>query len=150
MIALTDGNDTASRVPPDKAAEIAKDKGVVIHTVSVGDPQSTGEDALDVETLKKVSTTTGGMYAHAADREQLAAIYRQLDALETHKAESVSHRPRRDVFWWPLALGVAITALQQAYAAITHQWRDRTEAVSAQRQVRDLSRRSAKAEEVAA
>ena len=44
LIALTDGNDTASKVPPAKAAEIAKDKGIVIHTVSVGDPKAAGED----------------------------------------------------------------------------------------------------------
>src|SRR5690606_11944978 len=34
LIALTDGNDTASKVPPAKAAEIARDKGIVIHTIS--------------------------------------------------------------------------------------------------------------------
>jgi Ca-activated chloride channel family protein len=32
LIALTDGNDTASQVPPAKAAEIARDKGIAIHT----------------------------------------------------------------------------------------------------------------------
>ncbi|WP_252721382.1 hypothetical protein, partial [Acinetobacter baumannii] len=30
MIALTDGNDTASNVPPGEAARIARDKGIVI------------------------------------------------------------------------------------------------------------------------
>ena len=38
IIALTDGNDTASKVPPAEAAGVAKDKGIVIHTVAVGDP----------------------------------------------------------------------------------------------------------------
>ena len=112
LIALTDGNDTASKVPPGKAAEIARDKGIVIHTVAVGDPRAAGEDALDVDTLKNVAATTGGLYAHAADRAQLNEIYQKLDKLETHKAETVSHRPRRDVFWWPLALGVFVAALQ--------------------------------------
>ncbi|MES2708015.1 MAG: VWA domain-containing protein [Verrucomicrobiota bacterium] len=114
LIALTDGNDTASKVPPAKAAEIAKDKGIVIHTVAVGDPQAAGEEALDVEALKTVAATTGGTFAHAGDRAQLESIYRKLDALETHQAETVSHRPRRDVYWWPLALALAVSALLHA------------------------------------
>lgn len=113
LIALTDGNDTASKVPPAKAAEIAKDKGIVIHTVAVGDPAAAGEDALDVDTLKAVASTSGGLYAHAADRDQLAEVYRKIDALETREAETISHRPRRDVYWWPLALGFAVSLLQQ-------------------------------------
>jgi Ca-activated chloride channel homolog len=113
LIVLTDGNDTASQVPPAKAAQVARDKGIIVHTVSVGDPRAVGEDALDVETLKKVATTTGGLYAHAADLEQLQAVYRQLDGLETRKAHSLTHRPRRDVYWWPLAFGLAVSLLSQ-------------------------------------
>jgi Ca-activated chloride channel homolog len=112
LIALTDGNDTASQVPPAKAAEIAKDKGIVIHTISVGDSTAAGEDALDVESLKAVATTSGGIYAHAADRDQLDDIYRKIDALETRKAETISHRPKRDIYWWPLILALATTMFQ--------------------------------------
>ena len=117
LIALTDGNDTASKVPPAKAAEIAKDKGIVIHTISVGDPKAAGEDALDVDALKAVAATSGGIYAHAADRTQLEEIYRKIDALETRKAETISHRPRRDVYWWPLAVAFGVSLLQHALAA---------------------------------
>lgn len=113
LIALTDGNDTASRMPPAKAAEVARDKGITIHTISVGDPTAVGEDALDVEALKNVSRTTGGTYAHAADRPQLDAIYARLDQLEPHTSGTLIHRPRRDVYWWPLAAGLVVTAIQQ-------------------------------------
>ena len=47
IIALTDGNDTGSKVPPAEAARIAKDQDVLIHVVGVGDPTTTGEAALD-------------------------------------------------------------------------------------------------------
>ncbi len=106
LIALTDGNDTASQVPPDKAAQIARDKGIVIHTVAVGDPSAAGEEALDQVTLRRVSASTGGVYAHAADRDQLESIYTRLEQIETRKVQTVSHRPRRDVYWWPLAAGL--------------------------------------------
>ncbi|MEJ1972501.1 MAG: VWA domain-containing protein [Lacunisphaera sp.] len=112
LIALTDGNDTASQVLPAKAAEIARDKGIVIHTVAVGDPRAAGEDALDTGTLKNVAVTTGGLFAQAADRDQLAEIYRKLDRMETRKVQTITHRPRRDVYWWPLAAAVLASMLQ--------------------------------------
>lgn len=120
LIALTDGNDTASKVPPAKAAGIAKDKGIVIHTVSVGDPKAAGEDALDVEVLQAVASTTGGIYAHAEDRKQLEAIYQKIDALETRKAETISHRPRHDVYWVPLLAALIVTVLQHAIQLISN------------------------------
>ena len=114
LIALTDGNDTSSHVPPVKAAQIAHDKGIVIHTVAVGDPKAAGEDALDENTLKEVASTTGGSYAHATDGKQLDEIYDKLDKLETRKAQAISHRPRRDVYWWPLAVAVVFSVLFHA------------------------------------
>lgn len=125
LIALTDGNDTASKVPPAKAAGIAKDKGIVIHTVSVGDPKAAGENALDVDALKAVASTTGGIYAHAGDGKQLEAIYQRIDALETHKAETITHRPRRDVYWWPLAVAFGVSLLQHALQLLLHRSRSR-------------------------
>lgn len=114
LIALTDGNDTASQVPPAKAAEIAKDKGIIVHTVSVGDPRAAGEEALDVPTLQRVASETGGIYSAAADRKQLAEIYRKLEAMESHEVQSMSVRPRRDVFHWPLAAGVVAGLISHA------------------------------------
>lgn len=125
LIALTDGNDTASQVPPAKAAEIAKDKGIVIHTISVGDPRAAGEDALDVAALKDVAATTGGLYSHADDRSQLESIYHQLDQLETRKAQTITHRPRRDIYWWPLAVGFAVSLLQQVLQLLLSRLRSR-------------------------
>lgn len=111
LIALTDGNDTASQVPPVQAAEIARDKGIVIHTIAVGDPRAAGEDKLDEESLKQVASTTGGLYSHAGNRAELAAIYAKLDALETREDQTISHRPRRELFYWPLGVGFVISML---------------------------------------
>ncbi|RYD65707.1 MAG: VWA domain-containing protein [Verrucomicrobiaceae bacterium] len=120
MIVLTDGNDTSSQVPPAKAAEIAKGKGIVIHTVSVGDPTAAGEQALDVPTLQTVAKETGGVYSAASDRKQLEQIYGKLDTLEAHASETVSRRPKRDVHHWPLAIGFVVTL---GYQAILLIWR---------------------------
>lgn len=114
MIALTDGNDTASSVPPDEAAQVAHDKGIVIHTVAVGDPTAAGEEKLDEAALKQVADLTGGGYYRALDREQLAGIYARLDAVETRKVETVSFQPKLEMFWLPLAALTLLSMLVQA------------------------------------
>jgi Ca-activated chloride channel family protein len=102
LIILTDGNDTGSQVPPDKATAIAADQGIVIHTIAIGDPASIGEQALDQEMLETVAGRSGGRYFFAADRDALAQIYDTLDQIETRKVETISQRPRRDLYVWPL------------------------------------------------
>lgn len=130
MIALTDGNDTLSKVPPAEAARVAKDKGITIHTVAVGDPQAAGEDKLDEAALKEVAATTGGGFFRALDRTQLAEIYNRLDAIETRRVDTVSFRPRRDVYWVPLGAGLVLTLLVQAFGVV-RRYRRTTSAVSA-------------------
>jgi Ca-activated chloride channel homolog len=66
LILLTDGNDTGSRMPPVKAAEIAKGRGIKIHTIAIGNPQATGEDKVDVGMMRAISSTTGGRFFLAA------------------------------------------------------------------------------------
>jgi Ca-activated chloride channel family protein len=116
IIALTDGNDTMSKAPPAEAAGVARDKGIVIHTVAIGDPQAAGEDKLDEAALKEVAEKTGGGFFRALDRIQLADIYRRLDAIETRRIDTVSFRPRRDVYWVPLAAMLSLTLIVQAFA----------------------------------
>lgn len=109
LIALTDGNDTSSKIPPAEAAKIARDQGITIHVVGVGDPTSVGEEALDEEALQAVATITQGRFFHASDRAELSQIYGELDQLETQDIQSESWRPRRDLFFWPLALALGIS-----------------------------------------
>ncbi len=113
IIALTDGNDSASQVPPIEAARVARERGITIHTVAIGDPTTVGEEKLDQETLRAVAQTSGGGYFYAADRAQLAGIYAELDRIETRKVDVVSYRPRRDLFFWPL-LAALLLSLRRA------------------------------------
>ncbi|WP_193215027.1 VWA domain-containing protein [Luteolibacter marinus] len=118
IIALTDGNDTDSKVPPVEAARIARDRGIRIHTVAIGDPVTTGEEKLDVRTLEDVAATAGGSYFFAADRQQLAGIYEALDGIETREVKVISHRPRRDLFQWPLLAALLVSMAAKALAAL--------------------------------
>ena len=111
LIVLTDGNDTGSLVPPARAAEIARDSGVIIHSVAVGDPGTVGEEKLDQASLQAVAEITGGRYFFAADRDQLEKTYIELDALNPRQVVTLSFRPQRDLFQWPLGLALALSFL---------------------------------------
>lgn len=108
MIALTDGNDTASKVLPGEAANVAKDRNIVIHTIAIGNPTATGEEKLDEAALKEVAEKTGGGFYRVFDREQLAEIYRRHDKIETRRIETVSYRPKPDLYWIPLVAAILI------------------------------------------
>lgn len=113
VILLTDGNDTASRMPPLKAADIAKSKGIVVHAVGIGDPKATGEDKLDTQTLQAIATKTDGRYFFGGDAMQLAEIYEVLDQITPEDQKTISWRPRVELFQWPL--GAAATLLAGWY-----------------------------------
>ncbi|MFN3192802.1 MAG: VWA domain-containing protein [Aureliella sp.] len=98
IIALTDGNDTASSVPPIEASRVASERDIRIHTIAVGDPESVGEEKIDTATLKSVAENTRGDYFIALDREELREIYNKLDEIETSEIKTVSHQPRREIF----------------------------------------------------
>jgi Ca-activated chloride channel family protein len=114
MIALTDGNDTASSVPPAEAARVARDHKIVIHTVAIGDPTAAGEEKLDEAALKDVADTTGGGFYRALDRNELAGIYTRLDQIETRKVDTVTYQPRTDLYWLPLLALIVVAMLAQA------------------------------------
>ena len=111
LIVLTDGNDTGSQVPPERAAEIARDKGVTIYTIAMGDPQAAGEQALDEKTLQAIAATTGGQYFHAQDRAELDGIYATLDQLNPRQVETLSYRPEYELYFWPGGFSLLLSLL---------------------------------------
>ncbi len=118
IIALTDGNDTKSQVPPVEAARVAAQRDIRIHTVAIGDPTTVGEEKLDEEALREVAAETGGSYYFAADRKRLDGIYAELDRIETREVKTVSHRPRRDLFYWWLAAALLLSLAEKLLAVL--------------------------------
>jgi len=114
MIALTDGNDTGSRIPPEEAAVIAADHDITIHTVAVGDPAAVGEEQMDIAAMEAVTEKTGGRFFTAGDRAELSEIYDELDRMEEREEETLSHRPRRDLFPWPVGALFLISLISYA------------------------------------
>ena len=108
LILLTDGNDTGSRVPPRKAAEIAGQKGITIHVVGLGDPRATGEDKVDYATLGAIAKATGGQVFHGENRTELGKAYDTLDKITLQNFKTLSYQPKRELFMVPLGAALAL------------------------------------------
>lgn len=79
LILLTDGEDTASRIPPLEAAKIAKFENIKIYTIGVG-------NKLDETLLEKIATMTGGLYYKVTDVNSLQQVYEKINQLEKTEA----------------------------------------------------------------
>lgn len=119
LILLTDGNDTSSAVAPLHAARMAAGAGVVIHTIAIGDPQASGESKVDLDSLERIATRTGGRFFRAEDSQALEQVYRTLDQITPHQVTLLSHQPKRDLFWLPLAVALTLLASYHIIAALS-------------------------------
>jgi len=116
LILLTDGANTTGSIDPLQAAKLAAKAGVRIHTIGIGGQQRGGFFAapaaeLDEPTLKAVAKATGGRYFRARDIQGLAEIYQLLDQLEPVAGGEKSFRPRAELYAWPLAGALGLSAL---------------------------------------
>ncbi|WP_343195082.1 VWA domain-containing protein [Lysobacter sp. TY2-98] len=128
LVLLTDGVNTAGMLDPRKAARIAADAGVRIHTVAFGGegglslfgfriPAPGGDDEIDEAALRDIAGTTGGRFFRARDTRQLAGIYAEIDRLEPIAQPGRAVRPHIERYMWPLAAAFVFALL----AAL--QWR---------------------------
>jgi Ca-activated chloride channel family protein len=124
---LTDGEDNASQVSPEEAAEMARQAGVKVYAIGagttgvapmrVGDPD-TGRSQLvqvpvriDEDLLRAVAATTGGAYFRADDGESLRAIYTEIDQLERTQLEENRFYEYEEYYDRFVALGLALAVL---------------------------------------
>jgi len=108
LILLTDGNDTGSTVPPIDAAKVAQSYGITLYPIAIGDPESAGEDALDIATLQRMADITGGRFFQALNPQQLSDIQARITEMEPALYKSVSFQPRRSLHHYPIAVFVLL------------------------------------------
>lgn len=125
LIMLTDGNDTNSKVPPNQAAKLAASAGVTIHTIGFGDPRSSGEDLFDEAALKEIAHITGGSYLKADNRQALLDAYQKLDEIEPQEFETLSYRPVKPLYFWPLGAAGILLILYHFIMAVFSLFRER-------------------------
>jgi Ca-activated chloride channel family protein len=123
LILLTDGNDTASKMTPINAADIAKLNGVEIYTIGIGDTQASGEDRVDFDTLAAIATRTGGAFFNAENEAALESVYRRIDETAVADVRTQSWRPRESLVHWPAGTAVILTLLGYVLLLIGSRWR---------------------------
>jgi len=122
LLLITDGRQNAGRLAPETAAEIARQRGVRVHTVGIGssgvvpfarggrdEPLRFERVDLDPETLRRIASATGGRFYHARQPGDLVEIAAAIDALEVRPAAS---EPRlRQITLVPLCLALVLGLL---------------------------------------
>ncbi len=122
LILLTDGANTAGEVSPLKAAELAAANHLKIYTIGIGaDEMLVGgffgyrkvnpSADIDEGTLIKIAESTGGYYYRAKSLDELNNIYMRLDELEPVEKEKQYFRPKRELYFIPLAMALALAGL---------------------------------------
>jgi len=122
LLLLTDGQNTAGKISPEQALELAVAKDITIYSIGIGADVMLQESLfgtrrvnpsseLDEKTLTKLAQQTGGQYFRAKDSQGMNQIYQLLDKLEPVEQEQQQMRPLSALFYWPLALALLISIL---------------------------------------
>ncbi|MGR9091133.1 MAG: VWA domain-containing protein, partial [Gammaproteobacteria bacterium] len=119
LILITDGANTAGVIDPVRAAELAAQAGLTIHTIGIGADEimvrrlfgsfrfNPSRD-LDEKTLRAIAEKTNGRYFRARDLEELEQIYAEIDKLEPVERGGEHFRPTTPLYPWPLAAALLL------------------------------------------
>lgn len=120
MILLTDGENTAGDLSPEKAAELAAAYGIKVYTIGTGatgvapmpvrDPSGAvvmqpTRVTIDEATLTRIAEITEGHYWRATDTNSLRGIYAEIDELEKAKIEEKRYCQYTELATDPVQLG---------------------------------------------
>lgn len=120
VIVLTDGEANMG-INPTIAAKLAKEQGVKIYTLGIGDPagtelyvtdrfgtkqyflDQTGKPiraTLDEKTLISIADITGGKYYNAKDGDSLSSVFKELEKLTKTEMKTTSITVRHPEYEW--------------------------------------------------
>ena len=108
-ILLTDGNDTASQLPPMLAAKLAAEHHVQVHTIAFGDPNSRDNDKVDLALLQRIAKTTGGhAWTAARSGSALDEVWQKIDAITPVQVKSLGWSWHKALYPWPLSMALLL------------------------------------------
>ena len=118
IILLSDGANNAGTVGPTDVAGLARDLGIRIHTIALGqnDLESVTDDpdAVDTATLRRVAEVSGGTPFRVRTTADLQAVARAIDAMEANRTKAPPAEVYRDVWVYPAVTGFCLLLLQLA------------------------------------
>jgi len=115
MLVITDGVDAGTDVLPLDAADLAQKDSILIYTIGIGNPGTSGSD-LDEKTLQEISSMTNAQYFRGSDTERLEEIYQELDKLEPIEYEQEEYVPRTLLYYYPLVLAIGLSIIMMLIA----------------------------------
>ncbi|XPF95880.1 vWA domain-containing protein [Colwellia sp. RE-S-Sl-9] len=130
LLLLTDGQNTAGKITPEEALEIAIAKDVTIYSIGIGADvmlqqsifgtrQVNPSSDLDEKSLKNMAEKTNGHYFRARSSADLAQIYQLLDTLEPVEQDQKQMRPLSALYYWPLGIALALCFIYLSLINIT-------------------------------
>lgn len=103
-ILLTDGVDNTGTIPLDVAINRAKKYGIKVYTIGIG-----GIGDYNPTILNEIANQTDGKFFEARSKEEIAAIYKEIDSLE--KSEIKTDKFVRIDYFYQYPLDIAIGLL---------------------------------------
>ncbi len=114
VVLMTDGANNAGQTTPRDVAALAKELGVKVHTIALGPRDMSNadgeQDVVDAETLRDISTLTGGTFFRVKTTDDLIAMADSIDAIEGGRAKAPPVPLRQDLWPWPAGLALLCAA----------------------------------------
>jgi Ca-activated chloride channel family protein len=124
-ILLTDGRNNRGEIDPRTAAEVAGTMGVRVYAIGIGSSEASsaqaesipgerqdGSTGVDAEMLRAVSSSTGGQYFSATNRNALENIYAAIDTMETAPVDERIYTARTERYPWFLGSALGLVLLE--------------------------------------
>ena len=101
IILLTDGEHNSGSISPKQATKLAKNKGIKIYTIGIGNK---GE--ADAPLLQEIAKESSGKSFLANNAKELQKVYEEIDSLESSKIKSKEYLQKE--FYYHLVLLLAL------------------------------------------
>ncbi len=99
IILLTDGINTAGKIPKTVAINLAKKHNIKVYTIGIGRD-------FDKRALMQIASDTKGLFFHAKNSEMLKNIYGEIDKLEKSEIKSNKFIKKEYFFIYPLFVAI--------------------------------------------
>ncbi len=100
-ILLTDGRNSAGKIPKRVAEKLLRQYGIRLYTIGIGKSHD-----YDAGTLEELANATGGKFFVASDHKMLSQVYNTIDRLEPSLVEQSPVIETTYLFSYPLFVAV--------------------------------------------
>lgn len=127
LVLLTDGENNRGQFDPTQAAELLAGHHIRVYAVGIGregvvpypvfDPSGKKSYqyvrmGYNEKSLQTIASATEGVYFNATDAEGLQRVFSEIDRLERTKVSSTAFVHYRELFLWPLGIGLLLLLLE--------------------------------------